>query len=152
MSGSGGERGNHRDIRKGAVDCGAAKERREVADLAARVLTAQMAASLDPTSREYKRARRHHYKTTKNRTEGLDTDWTPFRVAEKKYKARFPPPDLSDVLDLALLDVTRSAEVERAGWKGSADAVLTREIGLRDAQATTTRARKAFTVAGIPGE
>jgi alkylated DNA repair protein alkB homolog 1 len=107
-----------------------------------------MAASLDPTSREYKRARRHHHKTTKNRIESLDTDWTPFRVAEKKYKARFPPPDLSDVLDLALLD---DSEVERAGWKGRADAVLTKEIGLRDAQATTARARKAFTVTGIPG-
>jgi alkylated DNA repair protein alkB family protein 1 len=110
-----------------------------------------MAASLDPTSREYKRARRHHYKTTKNRTEGFDTDWTPFRVAEKKYKARFPPPDLSDVLDLALLDQARSSEIERAGWKGYADTVLTKEIGLRDAQATNARTRKAFTVTGIPG-
>lgn len=110
-----------------------------------------MAASLDPTSREYKRARRHHHKTTKNRVEGLDTDWTPFRAAEKKYKARFPPPDLSDVLDLALLDETRSSEVERAGWKGRANAFLTKEIGLRDAQATTARTRKAFTVIGIPG-
>jgi alkylated DNA repair protein alkB family protein 1 len=110
-----------------------------------------MAALLDPTSRDYKRARRHHYKATKNRIEGLDTDWTPFRVAEKKYKARFPPPDLSDVLDLALLDETRSSEVGRAGWKGRADAVLIKEIGLRNAQATTARARKAFTVTGIPG-
>jgi len=110
-----------------------------------------MAASLDPTSREYKRARRQHYKTTKNRIEGSDTDWTPFRAAEKKYKTRFPPSDLSDVLDLALLDETRSSEVERARWKGRADAVRTKEIGLRDAQATTARARKAFTVTGIPG-
>ena len=108
-------------------------------------------ALMDPTSREYKRARRHHYKTTKSRTEGLDTDWTPFRVSEKKYKARFPPPDLSDVLDLAFLDETGSSEVERVGRRGRADAVLTKEIGLRDAQATTARARKAFTVTGIPG-
>lgn len=110
-----------------------------------------MAASLDPTSREYKRTRRHHYKTTKNRVEGLDTDWTPFRVAEKKYKARFPPPDLSDVLDLALLDKTRSSEIEQAGWKGRADAVLTNEIGVGNAQATIGRARKAFAVTDIPG-
>ncbi len=110
-----------------------------------------MASSLDPTSREYQRARRHHYKTTKNRTEGFGADWTPFRVAEKKYKARFPPPDLSDVLDLALLDETKSSEIERAGWMGRADAVLTNEIGLRDAQATTARTRKAFAVTGIPG-
>ena len=108
-------------------------------------------ASLDPTSREYKRARRHHYKTTKNRTEGFDTDWTPFRVAEKKYKARFPPPDLSDVLDLALLDKARSSEIDRAGWKGRVDAIQTKEIGLRDAQAAPARTRKAFIVTGIPG-
>jgi alkylated DNA repair protein alkB family protein 1 len=106
-------------------------------------------AALDTTSQEYKRARRHHLKTTKNRTE--DTDWTPFRVAEKKYKARFPPPDFSDVLDLALLDKARSSEIERTGWKGRADTVLSKEIGLRDAQATTTRTRRAFTVTGIPG-
>lgn len=112
-----------------------------------------MAASLDPTSLEYKHARRHHYKTTKNRTEGFDTDWTPFRVAEKIYKARFPPPDLSDVLDLALLDQARSSEIERGGWKGREDTVLTKEIGLRSAQATNHDAgtRKAFTVTGIPG-
>ncbi|KAG9318878.1 hypothetical protein JVU11DRAFT_985 [Chiua virens] len=28
-------------------------------------------------------------------------NWSPFRAAEKKYKAKCPPPDLSDVLDLA---------------------------------------------------
>lgn len=36
MSASGGVRGNHRDIRKGAVGQDAAKERKGVADLAAR--------------------------------------------------------------------------------------------------------------------
>ena len=128
---------------------GAAKEAKEAGTGLGGAL-APMAASLDPTSREYKRARRQHYKTTKNRIEGSE-DRTPFREAEKKYKARFPPPDLSDVLDLALLDETRSSEVERTGWKGRASAVLTKEIGLRDDQATIARARKAFTVTGIPG-
>lgn len=109
------------------------------------------ASLLDPTSQEYKRARRHHYKTTKNRAEGFDTDWTPFRAVEKKYKARFPPPDLSDVLDLALLDKARSSEIERAGWKGRADAVQTRQIGLKDARAATAKKRKAYTITGIPG-
>jgi len=109
-----------------------------------------MAALLDPTTPDYKRARRHHYKSAKNnRAEGLDADWTPFRAAEKKFKARFPPPDLSDVLDLALLDHVRSSEVERGGWKGRADAVQTREIDLLRA---TARMRKAFAVDGIPGE
>ena len=36
MSARGGVRGNHRDIRKGAVKLGAAKERMEATDLAAR--------------------------------------------------------------------------------------------------------------------
>jgi alkylated DNA repair protein alkB homolog 1 len=107
---------------------------------------------LDPTSREYKRARRHYHKTTKNRAEGIDTDWTPFRAAEKKYKARFPPPDLSDVLDLALLDASRSAEIERTGWKGSADTVQVKEIGLSGGRAANdARVRRAFTITGMPG-
>jgi len=110
-----------------------------------------MATLLDPTSREYKRARKHHYKSTKNRADGLDKDWTPFRAAEKEYKARFPPPDLSDVLDLALLDETRSSEIERGGWKGRLETTQVKEIGLDDARTTTARARKAFTVTANPG-
>ncbi|KAF9246112.1 hypothetical protein BU15DRAFT_58241 [Melanogaster broomeanus] len=57
--------------------------------------------SYDPASPEYKKARRLHIKTTRNRAHEIDANWTPFRAAEKKFKARFPPPDLSDVLDLA---------------------------------------------------
>jgi alkylated DNA repair protein alkB family protein 1 len=110
-----------------------------------------MAALLDPTSREYKRARKHHYKSTKNRAESLDKDWTPFRAAEKEYKARFPPPDLSNVLDLALLDETRSSEIERGGWRGRLETTQVREIGLEDIRISTARARKAFTVTGIHG-
>jgi alkylated DNA repair protein alkB family protein 1 len=49
----------------------------------------------------YKKARRQYLKTTRNRDNDIDQDWTPFRAAEKYYKARFPPPDLSSVLDLA---------------------------------------------------
>ncbi|KAF9218329.1 hypothetical protein BS17DRAFT_804842 [Gyrodon lividus] len=57
----------------------------------------------DPSSSEYKKARRQHIKTTRNRINDLDANWTAFRAAEKKYKARFPPPDMSAVLDLASL-------------------------------------------------
>jgi len=110
-----------------------------------------MATLLDPTSREYKRARKHYYKSTKNRAEGLDKDWTPFRAAEKEYKARFPPPDLSDVLDLALLDEARSSEIEQGGWKGRLETTQVKEIGLEGARATAARERKAFTVTDIPG-
>ncbi|KAF8447471.1 hypothetical protein L210DRAFT_3440773, partial [Boletus edulis BED1] len=59
--------------------------------------------SLDSNSSEYKKARRQHWKSTRNRQVDVDTSWSPFRAAEKKYKARFPPPDLSAVLDLASL-------------------------------------------------
>ncbi|KAG8217903.1 hypothetical protein J3R82DRAFT_6069 [Butyriboletus roseoflavus] len=57
----------------------------------------------DSASREYKKARRQHWKSTKNRPVDVDVGWSPFRATEKKYKARFPPPDLSAVLDLASL-------------------------------------------------
>ncbi|KAI9456642.1 hypothetical protein BJY52DRAFT_1204692 [Lactarius psammicola] len=108
---------------------------------------------LDPTSREYKRARRHHYKTTKNRDGDTDTDWTPFRAAEKKYKARFPPPDLSGALDLASLDASRHADIERTGWKGRPDAVQVKEIDLDDARHKpgVARTRRAFAVVDVPG-
>lgn len=78
-------------------------------------LTAEL---LDPTSAAYKKARRQFYKATKNRPP-VEQDWTPFRAAEKHFKARFPPPDLSGVLDLAQLDSLRKEEVEEGVWKGS---------------------------------
>ena len=113
-----------------------------------------MATLLDPTSREYKRTRKHHYKSTKNRAEGVDKDWTPFRAAEKKYKARFPPPDLSDVLDLAFLDKARSSEIERGGWKGHPETIQVEEIGLdlEDSRATAARTCKASKVTAVLGE
>ncbi|KAF7304783.1 hypothetical protein MKEN_01192400 [Mycena kentingensis (nom. inval.)] len=47
-----------------------------------------------------KKARKHYEQNMRNK---LDHDWTPFRAAEKRFKARYPPLDLTDVLDLALL-------------------------------------------------
>ncbi|KAF8415925.1 hypothetical protein L210DRAFT_2590108 [Boletus edulis BED1] len=47
--------------------------------------------SLDSNSSEYKKARRQHWKSTKNRQVDVDTSWSPFRSAEKKYKASFRP-------------------------------------------------------------
>ncbi|KAF9453192.1 hypothetical protein P691DRAFT_695142 [Macrolepiota fuliginosa MF-IS2] len=82
-----------------------------------------MPAILDPTSSAYKKARRQYIKATKNRPQDVETDWTPFRAAEKKFKARFPPPDLSGVLDLATLDPARADEISQGLWAGRADAV-----------------------------
>lgn len=82
----------------------------------------------------FKKARKQHYKSTKNRPTDCDVDWTAFRIAEKKYKARFPPPDLSNVLDLAVLDQTRARELPKGGWMGRPDAVDYIEIGLKNGQ------------------
>ncbi|KAJ3509218.1 hypothetical protein NMY22_g16368 [Coprinellus aureogranulatus] len=76
------------------------------------------AGLLDTSSPAYRKARRQFYKATKNRPP-VEQDWTPFRAAEKHFKARFPPPDLSGVLDLAQLDPSRQAEVGQGVWKGS---------------------------------
>lgn len=78
---------------------------------------------LNPNSSAYKKAKRHYIKTTKNRPHHLELDWTPFRAAEKKYKARFPPPDLSAVLDLATLDPTRVGEINQGVWAGRPDTI-----------------------------
>jgi len=98
-----------------------------------------MPAILDPESSAYKKAKRQYIKATKNRKD-TETDWTPFRAAEKKYKARFPPPDLSNVLDLALLDPNRVDEISRGVWAGRADAVVHEFIG-----------KNVVTIPRIPG-
>ncbi|KAH9926101.1 uncharacterized protein B0H18DRAFT_1006549 [Fomitopsis serialis] len=106
----------------------------------------------DPTSAAYKKARRLHLKATRNRNQDVEADWTPFRAAEKKYKARFPPPDLSDVLDLATLDAFRAEEVSRGGWYGRADAIQCTEIELNDCnEAGPSTGRKAYIFPDVPG-
>ncbi len=116
-------------------------------------VTAQTTSSLgdmhDPTSPAYKRARRKHWKSTRNRPDHVDADWTPFRAAEKKYKAHFPPPDLFDVLDLALADPARAVETARGGWKGRVDAVECREVPLHNSDGEG--GRKAYIFPGTPG-
>ncbi|KII88992.1 hypothetical protein PLICRDRAFT_159996 [Plicaturopsis crispa FD-325 SS-3] len=112
-----------------------------------------MSEAQNHTSAGYKKARKQHLKSTKNRNPEVEVAWTPFRAAEKRYKARFPPPDLSDVLDLATLDHSRADETCQAGWTGRSAAVQHREImqknkasdegGLQD--------KKAYVVPRIPG-
>ncbi|KAI0086619.1 hypothetical protein BDY19DRAFT_1074506 [Irpex rosettiformis] len=108
-----------------------------------------VAGPYDTDSKEYKRAKRLHEKTTRGRNEQIEGDWTPFRAAEKKYKAKFPPPDLSGVLDLALLDKTRTEEVECGKWKGAVDAVEYREL---DAVGVDAKGKgKAYMFPRVPG-
>lgn len=101
---------------------------------------------IDTTSPAYKKAWRQHVKSTNNREKDVELAWTPFRAAEKKYKARFPPPDLSHVLDLAASDDTRADEVNLGGWHGISDALEVREVQLK-----SPGQQKAYTIPRIPG-
>jgi len=92
-----------------------------------------------PNTPEYRKAQRQYLKATKNRPQ---QEWTPFRAAEKKFKARFPPPDFSSVLDLACLD----HHADLGHWKGSLSAVEFVQTPLR-----TGGNRKAFAIPRIPG-
>ncbi|KAJ6596809.1 hypothetical protein DFH09DRAFT_1132793 [Mycena vulgaris] len=100
----------------------------------------------DPSSPAYKKAKRQYLNSTRNR-KTVELDWTPFRAAEKRFKARFPPPDLSDVLDLALLDDARTFEVQAGIWKGASDTLDYRELTPKAASANI----KAFVTPRIPG-
>jgi hypothetical protein len=91
---------------------------------------------------QYKKARRQHLTTTKLNN---NPDWSPFRVAEKRYKARFPPLDLSNVLDLATLDPVRTHEIQQGFWSGRSDIIAHKVIHLPD------RHIKAYTISCIPG-
>ncbi|KAJ7285931.1 hypothetical protein C8J57DRAFT_1663405 [Mycena rebaudengoi] len=107
-----------------------------------------MSADLhDPSSAAYKKAKRQYLNSTRKRPAAVDLDWTPFRAAEKRFKARFPPPDLSTVLDLALLDDTRTLEIQTGVWKGSSNAFDYRELAPKASSSTT----KAYTTPRIPG-
>ncbi|KAG7092310.1 hypothetical protein E1B28_008672 [Marasmius oreades] len=98
----------------------------------------------DPSSAAYKKAQKLYLKSTKNRINETDHDWTPFRAAEKRYKARFPPPDLSNVLDIAILDDERTAEIDYGVWRGRVDAQEWREISLLNG-------RKGYILPRVPG-
>ncbi|KAJ3482651.1 hypothetical protein NLI96_g6826 [Meripilus lineatus] len=104
------------------------------------------------TSPTYKKAKKRYLKTIGNRPQNQESDWTPFRAAEKKFKARFPPPDLSRVLDLAVYDDSRATELARGGWGGAIDCVEHRAIPLlSSANATKSVSKVAFTFPSVPG-
>lgn len=90
-----------------------------------------------PDTPEYKKAQRQHAKATKNRPTTIVQEWSPFRASEKKFKAHFPPPDLSNVLDL-------SAEEVLGHWVGSSTAFEYVNVALEDT--------KALAISQVPGE
>lgn len=63
-------------------------------------MTATASLALSELTPAQKKARRQHLKTTKNRPTDIGEGWTPFRTAEKQFKAKWPPPDMSSVLDV----------------------------------------------------
>lgn len=92
----------------------------------------RMTASSVADEKAYKKAKKLYEKSLRNRPpEQVGVDWTSFRTAEKRFKARFPPPDLSDVLDLALLDQSRSDEILKGGWKGNPAALCHERISIQ---------------------
>lgn len=101
--------------------------------------------ALLPDTPEYKKAHRQFLKATKNRPTNIDQDWTVFRAAEKRFKSRFPPPDLSDVLDLASRCGNDFPEHERGHWVGSPTVVDYVNVSLGDQNPA------AFSVPRVPG-
>ncbi|KAF8514056.1 hypothetical protein JB92DRAFT_2920854 [Gautieria morchelliformis] len=97
----------------------------------------------------YKKAFRKHMK---NKRPPADHQWSPFRAAEKRYKARFPPPDLRDVLDLSRIESGGKSVGKNVDFsnelKGNAHAVHTRPIRLR---CEGPKSRCAYVVPQIPG-
>jgi alkylated DNA repair protein alkB homolog 1 len=98
---------------------------------------------LVPNTPEYKKAQRQFLKATINRPVNFDQQWTPFRAAEKRFKARFPPLDLSSVLDLASRNDARIPEIISGVWAGSPDAVECIQI--------SSDPKSAYIVPQIPG-
>ena len=110
---------------------------------------------LVPGSAAYKKARKHFLKSTRNRPVDDSFSWSPFRESEKKYKAKLPPSDLSEVLDLALLDESREEEVKDGVWKGTANLYNVYEIELEEEiepdRSCNKGKKKAYCIPQIPG-
>lgn len=98
-------------------------------------------ALLDPSDSSYKAALRRLKKSQKASPQVSSATWTPFRAAEKQFMQKYPPPDLSAVLDLAAGDPSRICELADNRWVGNPAAFPI--TGLRGAN--------AFVVDAVPG-
>ena len=105
-------------------------------------------SSHDPTSSAYKRALRRHVKTLEEK-KGIVNAWSAFRTEEKRFKARFPRPELRDVLDLSTLDDGAQSDpvLVSAGWT-CAPCDVTRVVPL---PLRVSVPGSAFLVPEIPG-
>ena len=100
-------------------------------------------------SSAYKRAWRQHRKSAKTPT---SEDLPYIRYQEKYFKAKFPPPSLEQVLDLATRFDDRKHEVDAGVWKGSPAAVNVEEISCLQPKDRQNSPRRAFHLVDLPGE
>jgi len=100
-------------------------------------------------SAAYKRAWRQHRKSVKT---PASEDLPYIRSQEKYFKAKFPPPSLERVLDLATRFDDRKHEINAGVWKGSPLAVNAEEISCLQAKGGQNPLRRAFHLADLPGE
>ncbi|KAG8981785.1 hypothetical protein FRB90_006990, partial [Tulasnella sp. 427] len=108
--------------------------------------------TLDVTeTKEYKRALKHHLKT---RQQSSQVDVTPFRAEEKKYKSKFPPPDLNEVLDVWALDEDlRGKAALGSTWdKGERNSgTSARSFKLQTSDEVPTQSRRGYCLDSHPG-
>lgn len=97
---------------------------------------------------QLRRAYKQHRKSTRGRGHEPDkSEWTAFRACEKRFKSKFPPPSLDDVLDLTAL-VSDDAKMAQFNRRGTRTAVAANEVRTTP---STDRPRRAFTLPRIPG-
>lgn len=109
-------------------------------------------------SATYKRAHKHYLKTRQPISD--DSDLTPFRIQEKRYKTKFPPPHLDDALDPWAMqdDLPESLVDLGGGWgRGSrhTSGSTTSQVELvhtqDDGAEGPRRRRRAYVVSSHPG-
>jgi len=100
-------------------------------------------------SAAYKKAWRQHRKSVKT---PASEDLPYIRYQEKYFKAKFPPPSLEQVLDLATRFDYRKHEIDAGLWKGSPVAGNVEEISCLQVKDDQDPPRRAFHFADLPGE
>jgi alkylated DNA repair protein alkB homolog 1 len=100
-------------------------------------------------SAAYKKAWRQHKKSAKT---PASEDLPYIRHQEKYFKAKFPPPSLERVLDLATRADDRKHEIDAGVWKGSPAAANVEEISCLQAKDGQNSPRRAFHLVDLVGE
>lgn len=101
-------------------------------------------AGLDPNSAAYRKAYKHYLKSAQT---APTSTWSAFRVVEKQYKTRFPPPSLHEVIDLTQVDgPSEDISLSGSGWAlGSCEPSTVSEVQV------SSGSSRAFEINDIPG-